>query len=205
MFPKANNIERTLRYIRAFTALVVAGSLLLSGFVCWLAYRAVVRAQERIYILANDKALEAMARDRKDNVEVEARDHIRVFHELLFSLDPDEKVINGHLGRALYLADGSAKRQYDDLKETGYYSGIISGNISQEISVDSIHLDMGSYPYYFRLYGTEKIVRPSSLVTRDLLTEGWLRNTSRSDNNPHGFLIERWTILDNRDLKVEAR
>jgi hypothetical protein len=32
-----------------------------------------------------------------------------------------------------------------------------------------------------------------------------LRNTGRSDNNPHGFLIEKWTILDNSDLKVEAR
>jgi conjugative transposon TraK protein len=191
--------------MRAFTALVVVGSLLLSGFVCWLAYRVMARAEERIYILASGKALEAVARDRKDNVEVEARDHIRVFHELFFSLDPDEKVINSHLGRALYLADGSAKRQYDDLKESGYYSGIISGNISQEISIDSVHLDMSSYPYYFRCYGTEKIIRPSSLVTRDLLTEGWLRNISRSDNNPHGFLIERWTILDNRDLKVEAR
>jgi conjugative transposon TraK protein len=205
MFPKARNIESSFRYIRAFTALVVAGSLLLSGFVCWLAFRAGARAQERIYILASGKALEAMARDRKDNVEVEARDHIRVFHELFFSLDPDEKVINANLGRALYLADGSAKRQYDDLKETGYYSGIISGNISQEINIDSVHLDMSGYPYYFRCYGTEKIIRPSSLVTRDLLTEGWLRNISRSDNNPHGFLIERWTILDNRDLKVEAR
>jgi conjugative transposon TraK protein len=99
----------------------------------------------------------------------------------------------------------SAKRQYDDLKETGYYSGIIAGNISQEISIDSIHLDMTGYPYYFRCYATEKIIRPSSQVTRDLVTEGWLRNSSRSDNNPHGFLIERWTILDNRDIKTEAR
>jgi hypothetical protein len=42
-------------------------------------------------------------------------------------------------------------------------------------------------------------------VTRDLVTEGWLRNISRSDNNPHGFLIERWNTIDNRDLKVENR
>ena len=205
MFPKARNIERSFRYIRVFTALVVAGSMLLCAFVSWLAYRAGARAQDRIYILASGKALEAVARDRKDNVAVEARDHIRTFHELFFTLDPDEKVINTNLGRALYLADGSAKRQYDDLKETGYYSGIISGNISQEITIDSISLDMSNYPYYFRCYGSEKIIRPSSLVTRDLLTEGFLRNTSRSDNNPHGFLIERWAILDNRDLKVETR
>jgi conjugative transposon TraK protein len=205
MFPKAKNIETAFQHIRLFTAIVVAGSLGLCGLVCWLSYRASARAQERIYILASGKALEAVAQDRKDNVPVEARDHIRSFHQYFFSLDPDEKVINANLVRALYLADGSAKRQYDDLKETGYYSGVIAGNISQEISIDSIHLDMTGYPYYFRCYATEKIIRPSSLVTRDLVTEGWLRNSSRSDNNPHGFLVERWTILDNRDMKTEAR
>jgi hypothetical protein len=43
------------------------------------------------------------------------------------------------------------------------------------------------------------------VVTRDLVTEGWLREVNRSDNNPHGFLIERWAIIENRDLKVEQR
>ena len=205
MFPKAKNIETSFRHIRLFTAVVVAGCLGLCAAVTWLSYRAIARTQGRIYILASGKALEAVAQDRKDNIPVEARDHIRSFHLYFFTLDPDEKVIDANLTHALYLADVSAKRQYDDLKETGYYAGIISGNISQEITIDSIRLDMTSYPWYFRCFATEKIIRPSSLVTRDLLTEGWLRNTSRSDNNPHGFLIERWTILDNRDLKVEAR
>jgi conjugative transposon TraK protein len=205
MFPKAKNIETALQHMRLFSGLLIIGCLTLSGFVTWLSYRATARAQERIYILASGKALEAVAQDRRENIPVEARDHIRSFHQDFFTLDPDEKVINANLGRALYLADVSAKRQYDNLKETGYYANIIAGNISQEISIDSIHLEMTTYPWYFRCYATEKIIRPSSLATRDLLTEGWLRNTSRSDNNPHGFLIERWSILDNRDLKVEAR
>ena len=205
MFPKAKNIETALRHLRLFSGLLIIGCLALCGFVTWLSYRETARAQERIYILASGKALEAVAQDRRENIPVEARDHIRSFHQDFFTLDPDEKVINANLSRALYLADVSAKRQYDNLKETGYYANIIAGNISQEITIDSIHLDMTSYPWYFRCYATEKIIRQSSLATRDLLTEGWLRNTSRSDNNPHGFLIERWSILDNRDLKVEAR
>jgi len=32
-----------------------------------------------------------------------------------------------------------------------------------------------------------------------------LRNVSRSDNNPHGFLIERWATIANKDLKTTAR
>ncbi|HEY4287977.1 MAG TPA: conjugative transposon protein TraK [Puia sp.] len=205
MFAKSRSIEDSFQHIRLFTVVVVAGSLLLCGFVVLLSYRAVARAQEKIYILASGKALEAIAADRKENLPVEARDQIRSFHNYFFTLDPDEKVINGNLKRALYLADASAERLYENLKENGYYSGIISGNISQTVEVDSIILDMQGYPFYFRCYATEKIIRPTSLVTRNLLTEGWLRNTSRSDNNPHGFIVERWSILDNKDLKVEAR
>jgi len=36
--------------------------------------------QERIYILANGKALEAWSAERRDNIPVEARDHVKMFH-----------------------------------------------------------------------------------------------------------------------------
>jgi conjugative transposon TraK protein len=205
MFPKTRNLETAFQHVRFFTILIILGNLTLSGFIAWQSYKAMLRAQSTIYVLNSGKALEAVAMDRKENIPVEARDHIRAFHQYFFTLDPDERQIVGTVTRALYLADASAKRLYDNLKENGYYSGIISGNISQEVTVDSISLDMRSYPFYFRCYATEKIVRPTSLVTRDLLTEGWLRNISRSDNDPHGFLIERWSILDNRDINVSAR
>ncbi|HVS98103.1 MAG TPA: conjugative transposon protein TraK [Puia sp.] len=205
MFPKTRNLETAFQYVRLFTVIVIAGVLALSAWVVWLSQRAIARVQDRVYVLSAGKALEAVAGDRKENLAVEARDHIRAFHEYFFTLDPDEKVINANMTRALYLADGSARRQYESLKESRYYSAVISGNISQQVTIDSIVLDMHPYPMYFRCYATERIIRPTSLATRNLVTEGWLRNTSRSDNDPHGFLIEKWNILDNRDLKVERR
>ena len=51
----------------------------------------------------------------------------------------------------------------------------------------------------------ETIIRATSTVTRNLITEGYLRNVSRSDNNPHAFLIEKWKTLENRDIKAEKR
>ena len=105
----------------------------------------------------------------------------------------------------MYLADNTAKRVYDDLKESGYYSGIISGNISQEVVIDSVQVNISGYPYYFRCYARQQIVRPTSIMTRILVTEGNLRNVSRSDNNPHGFLIERWRTIDNKDISTENR
>lgn len=205
MFKQTQNIDASFRHIKFFTFLLILGCFILCGFVLYKSYELSGKVQDKIYILSGDKAIEAFASKRKDNIEVEARSHITMFHTYFFTLDPDEKVIQTNIKKALYLADGSAKRQYDNLKETSYYSGIISGNISQQISVDSISLIMKAEPYLFHCFATIKIIRPSSVVTRNLITQGYLRNVSRSDHNSHGFLIERWETIENQDIKTEAR
>ena len=205
MFKQMKNIDSAFRLVRSFTLIIIIGSLALCCFTLYKSYQLVTSTQSKVYILANEKALETYAADRKDNISVEARDHVKTFHQYFFTLDPDEKVIQANLLKALYLADASAKKTYDNLKENGYYSNIISGNISQQISIDSVQVETKQHPYYFRCYATQSIIRTTSLVLRSLLTEGYLRSVNRSDNNPHGFLIERWTILDNRDIKSENR
>ena len=205
MFQKTKNIETAFQQIRLLCIVVVVGCLGTATAIGISSLRSAERARQSVYVLSAGKVLEAFASDRKENIPVEAKDHIRTFHQLFFTLAPDEKIISSNITRALYLADGSAKKLYDDLKEDGYYAGVITGNVSQNIVVDSIALDMQVYPYHFRCWGIQQIVRRTSVVTRSLLTEGWLRNTSRSENDPHGFLIERWVTLDNKDIKVENR
>ncbi len=205
MFRTTKNIDTAFRQVRLFSIGVMAVCLVLTLFISYKSYQLASQSQQKIFILANGKALEAYAADRKDNIPVEARDHVKMFHHYFFTMDPDDKVISSNLTKALYLADGSAKQQYDNLKENGYYTNLISGNISQEIQADSIIINTNDYPYYFRYKGLQKIIRPTTIVTRSLITEGYLRNVSRSDNNAHGFLIERWKTLENADLKVENR
>ena len=205
MFKETKNIDSSFRHIKIFTFLVVAGCFLLCGFVLYKSYELSARVQDKIYILAGDQAMEAFASKRKDNVLVEAKSHISFFHIYFFTLDPDDKVIEKNITKALYMADASAKKQYNNLKETGYYANIIAGNISQQISIDSITVDTKAEPYFFHCYGTERIITPNSIVTRNLITQGYLRNVSRSDHNPHGFLIERWETLENKDIKTENR
>ena len=203
MFRQMKNIDTAFRHVRGFTLLVIVCCAAICCFTVYKSFMLVTTMQNKVYILFNGKAIAVFSSDRKDNVAVEARDHIRTFHELFFTLDPDDKVIQANLTKALYLADGSAKNEYDNLTENGYYANIIAGNISQRIKVDSVTVDMNTYPYAFRCYATQSIIRTTSTVTRSLVTEGYLRDVSRSDNNPHGFLIERWATLENRDLKVE--
>lgn len=205
MFTKTKAIDSAFQLVRAFCFGVMMMSVILAGLALHISFRLVSSAESRIFILANGKILEAYAGERKDNIEVEARDHIKTFHKDFFSLDPDEKVITANITKALYLVDLSAKKQYDNLKESGYYSNLITANISQQIEVDSIAVNTKNYPYYFHCEAHEKLVRTTSIVTRNLITEGWLRDVARSDNNPHGFLIEKWMILENRDIKTENR
>lgn len=202
MFTHLKNIETAFQHIKRFSYLLIAACTLISCFALYQSYAMMSQAAKHIYILANGKALEAFAADRKDNIPVEARDHIRMFHQYFFTLDPDEKVIETNIGKALYLADESARNQYNGLKEKSYYNNLISGNISQSIHVDSVQLDMNQYPYYFKCYAIQKLTRSTSTANKLLITQGYLRNVSRSDNNPHGFLIEKWETLVNRDTTI---
>jgi conjugative transposon TraK protein len=205
MFPKAKNMDTAFRQVRLFSLVVIVCTVGIAGFVTYKSYHLAENIQSHIYVLANGKAIEAFASDRTENIPVEARDHVRTFHQAFFTLAPDEKAIQTTITKALYLADGSARNIYESLKENNYYTGIITGNVSQEVTVDSVSVNLNTTPYSFRCWATEQITRPSAITTRSLVTEGFLRSVSRSDNNPHGFLIERWRILDNRDIKTEKR
>ena len=198
-------MDTAFRAMRLFMLVVILGSLIVSMYAIYANQQLSARAQDRVYVLHNGKAAEVFAASRRENIEVEARDHVRRFHELFFSLDPDEQSIRASIGKALYLVDGSAKKQYDDLVETGYISGLISGNVSQEIFIDSVQVNTVAEPFVFRCFARLQIIRATSIVTRNLITAGFLRSIGRSDHNPHGFLIEKWETIDNRDIKIEER
>lgn len=205
MFTKAQDIDRAFRHIRLFTLVVIICSALIAAASVYLSYDSAAKATEKVYILANGKLLEAYASERRENITAEARDHVKTFHRLFFTLAPDEKVITANIAQALYLADATAKKQYEDLSESGFYAGVISGNISQEIQIDSITVDASEQPYAFECRAVQRIIRPTSIVSRSLVTAGYLRPVARSDNNPHGFLIERWITLQNKDIQIQTR
>jgi conjugative transposon TraK protein len=205
IFQQLKNIDTAFKHIRLFSLVLIMACLAVCCYSIYKSFQQVARIQQRIYILSNGKALEAWSAERKDNIPVEAKDHVKMFHYYFFTLDPDDRVIEANINKALYLADASAKRQYDNLKESRYYSNIISGNISQEIVSDSIRIEVSDYPFYFKCYSRQRLIRTTSIVTRSLITEGYLRNVSRSDNNPHGFLIEKWNTVENKDIKTENR
>lgn len=204
MFTQFKNIDTAFRHIKRFSIFLIVANVFCMCFCIYKSYDMVDRAQNRIHILYNGKVLEAIASDKKSNLEVQLRDHIKTFHQFFFTLIPDDKAIKLGISKALYLADESAKRQSDNLREAGYYNNIISANISQEIEVDSTKLDINQYPYTFTCYATQRLIRSSNTLIRKLVTKGEIRDIkAQTDNNPHGFLIQKWEILVNQDQPLK--
>ena len=71
--------------------------------------------------------------------------------------------------------------------------------------MDSVVCDFDRYPYEARTYARQMIIRESNVTERSLVTHGRLRNSTRSDNNPHGFILEGFHVLENRDIRMYDR
>jgi conjugative transposon TraK protein len=205
-FKSLRNIENSFKQIRLYALVFASVCLLVVGFSIYKSYDFAKEQREKIYVLDKGKSLMlALSQDASINRPVEAREHVRRFHELFFTLSPEKAAIEGNMQRAFNLADKTAFDYYKDLLEKGYYSRVISGNIQQRIEVDSIRIDFNSYPYQTMTYATLYIIRSSNLTKRNLVTSSQLISAVRSDNNPQGFTIEKFTVVENKDLEVVKR
>lgn len=205
-FKCLTNIETSFRQLRMY-ALVFAGICAVVTVVAvWMSYSFAERQRQKIYVLDNGRSLMvALSQDLAQNRPAEAREHVRRFHELFFTLSPEKSAIEHNIKRALLLSDRSAYNYYTDFSEKGYYNRIIAGNINQVLQVDSVVCNFDRYPYEVNTYARQMIIRESNVTERSLVTRCRLLNASRSDDNPNGFTIEGFTILENRDLQTLER
>lgn len=200
------NIQRQFRYTVYALTITTCLSIGTGIYAYVTSLKLVERSRQKIYVLDNGQSLLlALRSDISENRSAEAKHHVKRFHELFFTLEPDKDYIESNIREALYLADQSAMVQYRTFKENNLYNRVIASNISMTLSSDSVRMDFSSYPYVFHYYGKQKIVRKSNITVRKLVTTGRLRNISRTDNNTHGFLIEGWIVKDNSDIQTTQR
>lgn len=205
-FKSLKNIETSFKQIRLIALVFVMLCAGITGYALWNSYRFAEAQRQKIYVLDEGKSLMlALSQDLSQNRPVEAREHVKRFHELFFTLSPDKSAIESNINRALFLVDKSAFRYYRDMQENGYYNRIVSGNINQVVQVDSVVCNFDVYPYKTITYARQMIIRASNVTERSLVTRSDLINSLRSDNNPHGFTMERFEIIENRDLRVLDR
>lgn len=205
-FKSLKNIETSFRQIRVFAIVFLCLCAGITIYSVWNAFNYAEAQRKKIYVLDQGKSLMlALSQDLSQNRPVEAREHVKRFHELFFTLAPDKAAIESNIQRALNLSDKSAFNYYKDLSEKGYYNRMISSNINQRIVIDSISCNFDKHPYEVMTYARQLIIRASNITERSLITRCRLQEATRSDNNPHGFILEGFDVRENRDIQVVER
>ena len=190
-------LENKIKLVLIITSLFLIGCVVISLGSLFVARGMVADAHKKIYVLDGTVPILVKQTTMDETFEVEAKSHVEMFHNLFFTLAPDDKYIDYTIKKAMYLIDESGLAQYNALKEKGFYNNIIGTSTICSIFCDSIKLDKQKMTFTY--YGRQRIERRTSILMRQLITAGSLRRVPRTENNPHGFIIFGWRTLVNKD------
>ncbi|MBO5705472.1 MAG: conjugative transposon protein TraK [Bacteroidaceae bacterium] len=200
-----DNIDSSFRKMKFLTI----ASLICAGCVCVLSVGIAAwsseHARESVYVIEKGSAVMARRSHEDANRDMEAADHVTRFHELMFNLSPSSESIKRNVDRALLMSDRSAYDYWMDLSERGFYQRLVSANVSQEIVVDSVKVDMQSYPYGAITYGKLFLLRESNITSYQFESTCRLVEVERSPSNPHGMMIEKFLVTRNDNLGTRKR
>lgn len=179
------DIEKSFSRMRGLSIVSVAASFVFALVVGVMAFNYAEQQRHKIYVLDQGKSLLlALQTDAIMSKDIEIRDHVTRFHELMFTLSPQKQTITENLDRAFNLADRSAYDYSQDLAEKGYYSRLVSANISQQMLVDSVVFQGNGYPYQVKTYARQYVVRESTISEYSFVSSCQLVDAARSDVNP---------------------
>lgn len=191
------SLESKTRLALMTVLLTIIGNVVLCGILVVYGAKVLTEERNQVYVLDGDIPFLAQRSQQEANFVMEAKAHIQLFHQYFFTLPPDDDYIKWTLGKAMYMADGTALKQKQAMDENGFFSDIVSSSATCTIMCDSIKLDEQSRRFTY--YGTQNIRRRTRSIRRTLITTGELENTPRTQNNPHGLLITHWRTLKNID------
>lgn len=197
------NIEQKVRVSLIIAIAGLLTAIIVASVTAYFSYKTVSDDSKTIYVLSNNIPLQATRTAVVDNRFAEYKGTIELFHNLFFSLPPDNDYIETQMAKAMYLVDKSGIAQFNTLKEKGYYTGLVSTSSSSTLITDSIIIDANAKQ--FKYFGHQKIERPSIITIRTLITEGNFIDVPRTENNPHGVMIIRWKTIENKDIGSENK
>lgn len=200
-----DNIETSFRKMKVITVASVVACVTVCICSFAIAGWTIIETGNQVFVIDKGSAVMAQRTEEDANRDLEATDHVTRFHELMFNLSPNAESIKRNTDKALIMSDRSAYDYWSDLSERGFYQRLVSANISQEIVIDSVKLEMNTYPYEARTYGRLFMLRESNITAYQLETSCRLVDVERSPGNPHGMMIEKFRVTRNENLGTRNR
>jgi conjugative transposon TraK protein len=200
------NIDTSLKTMRLIMLFVVVLSFLFSLYMYIDSQNRITEGRNKVYLLSQGNALElTRSRDGKDNITAEIKNHIRMWHEFFYNIDPDPVDIKSRISKSSFLIDDSGKLIDSKRNETNFYSQLVSGNISTRVYIDSIIPKLEGNNYSCKIIARLKYIRSSKITEKHLDAICNIRNVARTDNNPHGFLIENYLLTNQTQINEQLK
>lgn len=206
---KITDYHKEFAKAKVITVIICVVCMLCSIFIIKSGIDEAEESRNTIFVAdANNTLLLALSNDMKTNLPNEAKATLKRMHHYMFNMTPSATHINESIRRAEMLGDGSVVQYVEKTKEKGWYNKMIAEGISTEFLCDSIRLetsDNENYQYKAVLYGKTSMIHPDRIEFRELITDCYLRFTSRTLENPNGFTVFLWKIDKEEVIKVLTR
>ena len=181
-FKTLKNIESSFRHLRLFSMLFLGACTLISVAAVWTSYRFAEAQRQKIYVLDQGKSLIlALSQDMAQNRPVEAREHVRRFHELFFTLSPDREAIEGNVRTEAPspITRASQRRDISTASSPRTYRRMSSWTVSAAISTAIPMLSRPSHGRRSSVKATSRSGRSSRHAACEM---PYARTTTRRDS-----------------------
>lgn len=139
---------------------------------------------------------------RKENIEIELKHHLLMFHENFYAYDLMN--VKRNTEKALWLGDNSIEQLYIKRSNDGWYNKVEMYNIKQSIVIEpeNIIIQGNKEPFQFKIIAELTITQGNQISIYQFETLGNIIFVSRNyPLNPHGFLITNFSEINRMQLK----
>ena len=202
----SNTISGSFAKLKFVTVICLIGTFLTAAGCVVYSYMSITSLSNKIYVLDKGQVLTASRQEVTLTRADEVRAQAERFHELFFTATPNRDVVNRNLEKAMQLcADRSAYTYFKDTEESGFYQRIAQTNAVREVAVDSIAVDMKSYPYRVAVFTSLYLTRSSLMTKEAVITRMSMIDVPRTDTNLNGLKIENFEVISKKEVDRRKR
>ncbi len=167
------NIYEVLKMNRFIVLAVIVMAFLSTIISSLISYKMYNKALDGSFAIGkNGEVIPLQWVQQKENLEVEALEHLRLFHSYFYGLDATN--FENHIEKALWLGDSSVDNVYRQKKADGVYNRLMQYSLVQKVISIESELDLTIEPYAFRTVTVFQINRGSAIDTYELVFTGKL-------------------------------
>lgn len=190
------NTEVTNKAIKRLTTMLFFSLALLGigfGVNAVIYFKLTETLTKSIWFVSGEQVYKGVRLDDYQVDQVEIKSHAKLFYSFMFSFDINN--YSDHIKYASdYLTDVETGRLIQNrFVDQGLYNRLVQSNSSIATVLDSIHVDMNSYPYKVYAECTQYVYNTSGKSNLPFVNTFEVHNLKkRDDNNVHGLQIRNW-------------